>query len=164
MRSSEGRDVGEQVWLTVEAFAFSTGDGLTEVLGVPVDDDGGEQIETCHAEVLTFGGAVLSDNHHDRLRQPSWPVGLNGPERDIRRCRAQRGLAGVEIPRQGALATMERLPPPEPRRDKDATSVKLLGQRLMARDFERQVAEFQVRVAVLNGFTALGIPVTELAG
>jgi hypothetical protein len=39
--------------------------------------------------------------------------------------------------------------------------VKLLGQRLSARDFERQVAEFQVRVAVLNGFTALGIPVTE---
>jgi putative intracellular protease/amidase len=36
--------------------------------------------------------------------------------------------------------------------------VKLLGQRLSARDFDRQVAEFQVRVAVLNGFTALGIP------
>jgi len=42
--------------------------------------------------------------------------------------------------------------------------VKLLGQRLMARDFNRQVAEFQVRVAVLNGFTALGIPVTTVAG
>jgi hypothetical protein len=42
--------------------------------------------------------------------------------------------------------------------------LKLLGQRLMARDFDRQVAEFQVRVAVLNGFTALGIPVTKVAG
>ncbi len=39
-----------------------------------------------------------------------------------------------------------------------------LGQRLMARDFERQVAVGQVRVAVLNGFTALGIPVTEAVG
>ena len=29
---------------------------------------------------------------------------------------------------------------------------------------DRQVAEFQVRVAVLNGFTALGTPITELAG
>ena len=38
--------------------------------------------------------------------------------------------------------------------------VKLLGQRLSARDFDRQVAELQVRVAVLNGFTALGIPLT----
>ena len=36
--------------------------------------------------------------------------------------------------------------------------VKLLGQRLSARDFDRQVAEFQVRVAVLNSFTALGTP------
>jgi hypothetical protein len=42
--------------------------------------------------------------------------------------------------------------------------VKLLGQRLIARDFDRQVAEFQVRVAVLTGYTALGIPVTKVAG
>ena len=42
--------------------------------------------------------------------------------------------------------------------------VKLLGQRLMARDFDRQVAEFQIRVAVLNGYTALRIPVTKVAG
>ena len=42
--------------------------------------------------------------------------------------------------------------------------VKLLGQRLMARDFNRQVAELQVRIAVLNGYTALGIPVTEAVG
>ena len=42
--------------------------------------------------------------------------------------------------------------------------VKLLGQRLSARDFDRQVAEFHVRVAVLNSFTALGTPVTEVAG
>jgi hypothetical protein len=42
--------------------------------------------------------------------------------------------------------------------------VKLLGQRLMARDFDRQVAELQVRIAVLNEYTALGIPVTEAVG
>ena len=42
--------------------------------------------------------------------------------------------------------------------------VKLLGKRLAARDFDRQVAEFQVCVAVLNGFTALGIPVAEAVG
>ena len=42
--------------------------------------------------------------------------------------------------------------------------VKLLGQRLMARDFDRQVAELQVRIAVLNRYTALGIPVTEAVG
>ncbi|MGY9040102.1 MAG: IS5/IS1182 family transposase, partial [Rhodobacterales bacterium] len=42
--------------------------------------------------------------------------------------------------------------------------VKLLGQRLMARDFDRQVAEVQVRVAILNGYTALGIPITKAIG
>jgi hypothetical protein len=42
--------------------------------------------------------------------------------------------------------------------------VKLLGQRLSARDFDPQVAEFQVRVAVLNGFTALRTPITEAKG
>ncbi len=42
--------------------------------------------------------------------------------------------------------------------------VKLSGQRLTARDFDRQVAEFHVQVAMLNGFTALGIPVTEAVG
>jgi hypothetical protein len=31
----------------------------------------------------------------------------------------------------------------------------------MARHFDRQVDEFHIRIAVLNGYTALGIPVTE---
>ncbi|MFW5655895.1 MAG: IS5/IS1182 family transposase, partial [Roseicyclus sp.] len=39
--------------------------------------------------------------------------------------------------------------------------VKLLGQSLMARNFDARVAELQVRAAVLNRYTALGIPVTE---
>jgi hypothetical protein len=39
--------------------------------------------------------------------------------------------------------------------------MKLLGQSLMAGDFDRQVAEIHVRIAVLNRYTALGIPVTE---
>ena len=42
--------------------------------------------------------------------------------------------------------------------------VKLLGQRLMSREFDRQVAEVQIRVAVLNRFTALGIPMNTTAG
>ena len=42
--------------------------------------------------------------------------------------------------------------------------VKLLGQRLISRYLDRQLAELQVRIAVLNGYTALGIPVTEAVG
>ena len=92
--------------------------------------------------------------------------------------RAQRSPASIEIPRPRALATMERLPPPKQHRDMSRARkrsrgsfsgewmlcVKLLGQRLMARDFDRQVAEFQVRAAVLNRFTTFGVPVIETVG
>ncbi|WP_075790967.1 IS5 family transposase [Massilia putida] len=37
---------------------------------------------------------------------------------------------------------------------------KLLGERFMARDFDRQVAELQMRAAILNRFTWLGTPRT----
>lgn len=42
--------------------------------------------------------------------------------------------------------------------------VKLPGQSLMARNFNRRVAEIQIRVAVLNKYTTLGIPDTEVVG
>ena len=58
MRPSEGRGVRQKIGWAIQSFAFSVVDGLAEVLGVPVDDDGGEQIEACHAEVLPFGGPV----------------------------------------------------------------------------------------------------------
>jgi plasmid replication initiation protein len=65
---------------------------------------------------------------------------------------------------------MERLPSPEPRRNQDALrepkarDANLSGQRRTARAFDRQVAEFQIRDTVLKGFTAPGIPVTQVAG
>lgn len=40
----------------------------------------------------------------------------------------------------------------------------ILGKRLPACDFDRQLAEFHTRVAVLNVFTALGMPVTKAVG
>ena len=42
--------------------------------------------------------------------------------------------------------------------------VKLLGQRLSERDFDRQVAEIQIHAVILNGFTALGISKTVAIG
>ena len=57
---------------------------------------------------------------------------------------------------------MERISPTK-RVETKMHCVKLLGQCVMARDFGRQVAELQVRIAALNGYAALGIPVTEAA-
>ena len=42
--------------------------------------------------------------------------------------------------------------------------MKLLGQSLMMRGFDRLVAKIQVRIAVLNRYTALGIPITKPLG
>lgn len=39
--------------------------------------------------------------------------------------------------------------------------VNLRGKRLDARDCDRPFARIQVPAAVLNGFTAVGMPVTE---
>lgn len=112
---------------------------------------------------------------------------------DTRKCHnaiASRGAAAVIPPRKnakvckpdttGAIARNEILRTSKrvgrtiwrrwsgsPRRNRTATKMhclKLPGHRLSARDFDRQVAEFQVRVAVLNGFTALGTPITEVTG
>lgn len=112
---------------------------------------------------------------------------------DTRKCHdaiAERGAAAVIPPRKnarpwkpdtaGAVARNEALRASKylgralwrrwsgyHRRSRAETKmhcVKLLGQRLAARDFDRQVAEFQIRIAVMNGFNALGIPVTEAIG
>ena len=98
------------------------------------------------------------------------PVRKGMEDRHPWRGRPKRGTARIKIPRSGPVATVERISPPKPRRDEDALrepqvrEAKLPGQRLMARDFDCQVAELQVRIAILNGYTALGIPVTEAVG
>lgn len=38
--------------------------------------------------------------------------------------------------------------------------LKLLGERIMARDFDRKDAEVQIRIALMNRFTSLGTPET----
>jgi hypothetical protein len=42
--------------------------------------------------------------------------------------------------------------------------LKLLGERVKSRDFNRQVAELQIRAAILNRFTALETPLTQRVG
>lgn len=61
----------------------------------------------------------------------------------------------IEIPRPSHLAKVDRIPPPKLRRDETKMHyAKLLGQGLMARNFDCQVAELQIRTAVLNGYTS----------
>ena len=120
-----------------------------------VTADGAFDTRKCHDAIAARGAvAIIPPRKNAKPRKPDSP-GANA---------RNEALARITPLRSDHLATMERLSPPKPRRNKDATSVKLLGQRLTARDFDRQVVEFQVRVAILNGFTARGIPVTETVG
>ena len=43
---------------TVQACSPTTSDGFAEMLGVPINDDRGEQVQPGHPEVLPFAGAV----------------------------------------------------------------------------------------------------------
>ena len=61
------------------------------------------------------------------------------------------------------VATVVQIPPPKPRRNEDAF-IKQLSQSLRATDFEGQVADIQIPIAVLNRYMALVIPVTEPTG
>lgn len=54
MGPTEGRDVRQEVWRTVHAFAAAIGDGLSEMFCVPVNDDRGQQVQASHAEVLAY--------------------------------------------------------------------------------------------------------------
>jgi hypothetical protein len=44
----------------------------------------------------------------------------------------------------------------------DSPGIKMLGERVMARDFDRQIAELQIRAALLNLFIRLSTPQTIL--
>ena len=141
-----------------------------------VTADGAFDTRKCHDAIAARGAAAIIPPRKRRQAVEA---------RHRRRDRTKRSPARIKSLRSNHLATMERLSPPEPRRNMSRArkqsgglfsrrmdalcepkvrEAKLLGQRLAARDFDRQVAEFQVRVAVLNGFTALGIPVTEAVG
>jgi hypothetical protein len=165
--------------LEIRAAEFTTSDvGDAPVLPELLDQiPPGQEIAS-----VTADGAFDTRKCH-RFGGLRGPTGATVPLRTI----AARGAAAIIPPRKnakpwkpdsaGAIARNEALRASRRfgrtiwrrwsgyhRRSRVETKmhcVKLLGQRLMARDFDRQVAEFQVRVAVLNGFTALGIPVTE---
>ncbi len=57
------------------------------------------------------------------------------------------------------LDEMEWLPPTKSGRVENAL-LQAAWERIMARNFDRQIAELQVRAAVLNRFTRLGMPIT----
>ena len=54
----KGRDVGQKLGLNGQAGESPLSDRFAEMGGIPVNDDGSEQVEPGHAVVLTLAGAV----------------------------------------------------------------------------------------------------------
>lgn len=115
-----------------------------------VSGDGAYDTKACHAAIAAVGAeAIIPTRKNARL----WKKYPPGAERRNEILKATQRLGRAiwkkwsGYHRRSLVETKMRC-------------FKLLGERVMARDFDRQVAELQVRAALLNRFTQLGTPVT----
>jgi hypothetical protein len=148
----------------VEVTSSDVGDApmLPELLSqIPADQeiasvtaDGAYDTRKCHDAIAERGAAAVIP---PRKNAKPWKAITAGAAARNEALRASKHLGRALWRRWSGYHRRSRA-------ETKMHCVKLLGQRLMARDFDRQVAEFQVRVAVLNGYTALGTPVTKVAG
>ena len=119
-----------------------------------VTADGAFDTRKCHDAIAARGAAaIIPPRKHARPWKPDTAGAVAGNEA----LRASRRLGRTIWRRWSGYYRRSRA-------ETKMHCVKLPGQRLAARDLDRQLAEFQIRVAVLNGFTALGIPVTQAVG
>ncbi len=58
MLPTEGRDVRQEFGIRRLTGGCAVGDDLAGLVGVPVNDGGGDEVEAGHAVVLAFGGPV----------------------------------------------------------------------------------------------------------
>ena len=131
---------------------------LPELLDqIPVDEpiitvsgDGAYDSKGCHCAIAARGAAAIIPT---RKNGQPWKENTAGSKARNEILRATRHLGRTiwkkwsGYHRRSLVETKMRC-------------FKLLGERVMARDFDRQVAELQVRAALLNRFTRLGTPVT----
>jgi len=115
-----------------------------------VTADGAYDTRKCHEAIAARNAAAVIP---PRKNAKPWKPTSPGAEARNEALRAAKYLGRAIWRRWSGYHRRSRV-------ESKMNCIKLLGQSLMARDFERQVAELQVRIAVLNGYTALGIPVT----
>jgi hypothetical protein len=131
-----------------------------------VTADGAFDSRKCHDAIAARGAAAFGNALEPMAGTPSLPPRKNAKpwKPDTAAAVARNEILRTSKP---VGRTIWRRWSGDHRRSRAETKthcIKLLGQRLSARDFDGQAAEFQVRVAVLNGFTTPGTPITEAAG
>ncbi len=154
---------------TLEIRAFEVTDNaegdapmLPELLSqIPADEvilsvsgDGAYDTKGCHAAIAARGAAAIIPT---RKNGQPWKENTAGAKARNEILRATRHLGRTIWKKWSAYHRRSLV-------ETKMRCFKLLGERVMARDFDRQVAELQVRAALLNRFTRLGTPVTVRAG
>jgi hypothetical protein len=107
----------------------------------------------CHDAMAARGAAKITP--HCRNPDPSTPDSPGAVARN-EAFRASKRFCRINWRRWSGFR----------RRSRVETKIHCLEvpvERLAARDFGRQAGELQVRVAIVNGFTAFGMPVTKVA-
>lgn len=148
----------------IEVTDNSIGDApmLPELLGqIPADEvmasvsaDGAYDTKGCHAAIAQRGAQAVIP---PRKNGQPWKANLPGASIRNEALRACRAL-GRRIWKKWSGCHRRSLV------ETKMHCFKRLGERVMARTFERQVVELQVRVALLNRFTQLGRPTTVSLG
>ena len=144
----------------IEVTDNSVGDApmLPELLGqIPPDEpiasvsgDGAYDTKACHAAIVERGAQAVIP---PRKNAQAWKATLAGALARNEALRACHRL-GRSIWKKWSGYHRRSLV------ETKMHCFKRLGERVMARTFERQVAELHVRVALLNRFTQLGRPTT----
>ncbi|GAB5435190.1 MAG: hypothetical protein FalmKO_03150 [Falsiruegeria mediterranea] len=116
--------------------------------------DGAYDTRKCHEAIAARGAAAVIPPRKDA--KPWTPTSPGAVARN-EALRASKYLGRAIWRRWSGYYRRSRV-------ESRMNGINLLGQSLMARDFDRQVAELQTRIAALNGYTALGIPVTVAVG
>ncbi|MDQ2068038.1 IS5 family transposase [Xinfangfangia sp. CPCC 101601] len=115
-----------------------------------VTADGAYDTRSCHDAIAARGAAaVIPPRKNARLWKPT----TDGAKARNDALQASKRLGRALWRKWSGYHRRSRV-------EAKMNCIKLLGQRLMARAFDRQVAEVQIRAAILNRFTALGTPVT----
>lgn len=144
----------------IEVSDNSVGDApmLPELLGqIPLDEaiasvsgDGAYDTRGCHAAIIERGAQAVIP---PRKNAQAWKASLVGAVARNDALRACHRL-GRSIWKQWSGYHRRSLV------ETKMHCLKRLGERVMARTFERQVVELHVRVALLNRFSQLGRPTT----
>ena len=119
-----------------------------------VTADGAYDTRACHAAVAERGAAAVIPPRRNGKPWKEHTAGATARNEALRSCRR----FGRAIWKRWTGYHRRSLAEAKMR------CLKLLGERVMSRDFNRQVAELQIRAAILNRFTALGTPLTQRKG